>query len=178
MAISGPMFFSLKELCIMDENHNVLYDFERVDILRELASTLVERIFALTDGQAAHIGRGRLCALTFFTMELFPQAHVNRVNACKRLVDGRPNLVRLPGGYDVPGGGSPDQVIPRFYISTDERDPAILDLFRREGAVLMDDLLTLGDRHRFARSDRQHAWALMISDLLGVVEQLVLLGTR
>ncbi len=64
--------------------------------------------------------------------------------------------------------------VPRFYIATDERDPAVLDLFRRQGAVLMDDLLTPADRRRFAQSDHGHAWALMVSDVRGVVEQLVL----
>ncbi len=54
------MYFTSR--CAQDEyTSNVLYDFERVDILRELASTLMERMFELTNGRswmAAHIRRG------------------------------------------------------------------------------------------------------------------------
>lgn len=56
----------------------------------------------------------------------------------------------------------------RFYVATDERDIAILETFRKEGAVFMDDLLTIRDRRG------ELSWALMLTDFRGLVEQIVL----
>lgn len=56
----------------------------------------------------------------------------------------------------------------RFYVATDERNTTILEGFRKEGAVFMDDLLTIGDRRG------ELSWALMLTDFRGLLEQIVL----
>lgn len=56
----------------------------------------------------------------------------------------------------------------RFYVATDERNTTILEGFCKEGAVFMDDLLTIGDRRG------ELSWALMLTDFRGLVEQIVL----
>lgn len=55
----------------------------------------------------------------------------------------------------------------RFYIATDERDPSDLAYLADNGAVLIDDLLTIEDRHQFG-------WSLMLTDVLALVEQATL----
>lgn len=55
-----------------------------------------------------------------------------------------------------------------FYVATDERDRKVLEGFRDEGAVFMDDLLTIPDRRG------ELSWALMLTDFRGLVEQVVL----
>jgi len=55
----------------------------------------------------------------------------------------------------------------RFYISTDERDPGNITYLTQHGAVLISDLLTIDDRRAFG-------WPLMLTDVLGVVEQTLL----
>lgn len=61
----------------------------------------------------------------------------------------------------------PPQVGDLFYIATDERDPAALEHFRSQGAVLLRDLLTQADRRTFG-------WPLMITDIRALVEQELL----
>ncbi len=61
----------------------------------------------------------------------------------------------------------------RFFVATDERDPKVLEYFRGEGAVFMDDIMTIADRRAFGKvSDL--SWALMISDIRALVEQVIL----
>ncbi|KAK0454088.1 uncharacterized protein EV420DRAFT_1749629 [Desarmillaria tabescens] len=55
-----------------------------------------------------------------------------------------------------------------FYVATDERNKKVLEEFRKEGAVFMDDLLTISDRRN------ELSWALMFTDFRGLVEQIVL----
>ena len=55
----------------------------------------------------------------------------------------------------------------RFYVATDERDPAALAHFRSQGAVLLPDLLNQADRRTFG-------WPLMITDIRAVLEQSLL----
>lgn len=52
----------------------------------------------------------------------------------------------------------------RFYIATDERDPGNLAYLREHGAVRAPDLITIEDRRRFG-------WPLLLTDVLGIVEQ-------
>jgi hypothetical protein len=56
---------------------------------------------------------------------------------------------------------------PRFYIATDERDSGNLTYLRNQGAVLVSDLLTIEDRHKFG-------WLLIITDVLSILEQATL----
>ncbi|KAF9024435.1 hypothetical protein BDZ89DRAFT_954732 [Hymenopellis radicata] len=166
---------------------NVLYDFQRVDILQDIAAKMVEHMFDLTDGRlwmAAHVRRGDFVRY-HWTMEATPESHIERVK--RHLEDGRNTLIRLSSHalkvYDVPGDVRPDIDLHNrtppasegiFYLATDEQDPDVLEMFRREGAILMDDLLTIEDRRHFASTRHEHAWALMISDVRAVVEQIVL----
>jgi hypothetical protein len=55
----------------------------------------------------------------------------------------------------------------RYYLATDERDPDNLAYVSDRGAILLSDLLTIEDRRAFG-------WPLMISDVLGLVEQAML----
>jgi hypothetical protein len=52
----------------------------------------------------------------------------------------------------------------RIYIATDERDPGNLAYLREHGVVRAADLITIEDRRRFG-------WPLLITDVLGIVEQ-------
>ena len=55
----------------------------------------------------------------------------------------------------------------RFFLATDERDPGNLAYLSDQGAILTSDLLTIEDRRAFG-------WPLMVTDVLGLVEQAVL----
>lgn len=55
----------------------------------------------------------------------------------------------------------------RFYLSTDERDATSLAYLSAHNAILASDLLTIDDRRAFG-------WPLMLTDVLGLVEQAVL----
>lgn len=57
--------------------------------------------------------------------------------------------------------------VPRFYLATDERDRGKMAYLTAHGAVLIDHLLTRDDRREFG-------WELMLTDVLGLVEQAVL----
>lgn len=56
---------------------------------------------------------------------------------------------------------------PRFYIATDERDPAALAAIAARGAVFLGDLLTPADARAFG-------WPLLLTDVRALVEQAVL----
>lgn len=60
-------------------------------------------------------------------------------------------------------------LIPRYriYIATDERDPGNLAYLRDHGVLRASDLITMEDRRRFG-------WPLLITDVLGIVEQELL----
>ena len=62
----------------------------------------------------------------------------------------------LPPGAEVP-----------FFVATDERDPDTRRKIAGAGAVFVSDLLTAEDRRSFG-------WALMITDVMALVEQQVL----
>jgi hypothetical protein len=55
----------------------------------------------------------------------------------------------------------------RFFLATDERDPDNLDYLSEQGAILTSDLLTIEDRRAFG-------WPIMVTDVLGLVEQAIL----
>ena len=108
-------------------------------------------------------------------MEDTPQAHVDRIK--ERLGRGRTVLAQLsdPATYDFEGA-EPDMeqvtLLPPmpgdpFYVATDERDPAALNVITDAGAVLLSDLLTMEDRREFG-------WPLMITDVRALVEQALL----
>lgn len=55
----------------------------------------------------------------------------------------------------------------RFFLATDERDPGNIAYLADHGAVLTSQLLTIEDR-------RAYGWPLMLTDVLGLVEQALL----
>ncbi|KIO28547.1 hypothetical protein M407DRAFT_242977, partial [Tulasnella calospora MUT 4182] len=73
--------------------------------------------------------------------------------------DAVPNETQLT--YEPPREGE------WFYIATDERDLVGLDYIRSNGGVLFADLITIEDRQKFG-------WPMMITDVIALVEQVVL----
>lgn len=53
-------------------------------------------------------------------------------------------------------------------MATDERNPKNLEYMRKNGAILVYDLLTVEDRQKFG-------WSLMLTDVLALVEQAILM---
>ena len=108
-------------------------------------------------------------------MEKDPLDHVNRVK--DRLSHGREILESLGEihSYPVPGvvanaeqlSLDPPKVGDKFYVATDERDPDALKIIADNGAIFLDDLLTMADRRVFG-------WPLMITDIRAVLEQSLL----
>ncbi|KAG8893480.1 hypothetical protein FRB99_001917, partial [Tulasnella sp. 403] len=62
---------------------------------------------------------------------------------------------------DIPQPNDP------FFLVIDERSTENLEYLRRHGAILIQDLLTVDDR-------RQFGWPIMLTDVLVLVEQVVL----
>jgi hypothetical protein len=73
--------------------------------------------------------------------------------------------VSLPTPHSLTNLTTPS--LPRYYLATDERDPQNVTYLTVHGAVLVGDLLTIDDRRAFG-------WSLMLTDVLGLVEQAVL----
>ncbi|KAK0444573.1 uncharacterized protein EV420DRAFT_1622752 [Desarmillaria tabescens] len=159
----------------------VLDDVRRIDTVSALADAMVERMYTFTEGRlwmGAHMRRGYN-----WVMEKTPEEHIARVK--NHLKKGREFIGAVRKGKetlktsDVPESLhiTPDMDILKrkvplpgdwFYVATDERDTTVLEGFRREGAVFMDDLLTVEDRRG------ELSWPLMLTDFRGLVEQLVL----
>ena len=101
--------------------------------------------------------------------------HVNRVK--DRLSHGREILEGLKDiqAYPLPGVVAdaeqltldPPKRDDKFYVATDERDPEALKVIADNGAIFLDDLLTMEDRRKFG-------WPLMITDIRAVLEQSLL----
>lgn len=76
----------------------------------------------------------------------------------------------LPGDKSVFGGYEKlctDPPCSRYYIATDERDPDNLAYLREQGGVVITDIITLQDRREFG-------WAIMLTDILALLEQALL----
>lgn len=157
----------------------VLYDFRLADNVIGLADQLSNRMVEKAGGRmwmGAHMRRGDFATLKW-TMEPSFEAHLARVK--RHLRDGRDILHFVHRGplytYKVPLGQAdrtplvlnPPAEHDRFYIATDERNPANLKYLRDQGAILISDLLTIDDRRTFG-------WSLMLTDVLSVVEQATL----
>ncbi|KIY68498.1 hypothetical protein CYLTODRAFT_421532 [Cylindrobasidium torrendii FP15055 ss-10] len=183
---AGGMDFTSREA--LDRSGTVaLFDMQRRSEVMRLADKLVQRMYEVTGGRlwmAAHIRRGDFIRYGW-VMEQTPEEHIARVK--RHLAIGRSVVEQLresgaPQTFDVPGDVQPDlDMIVRpapledgpFYVGTDESDPKVLDMFRREGAVLFDDLLTIEDRRTFALESGLN-WALMLTDVRAVVSQVVM----
>ncbi|KAF7984549.1 hypothetical protein HWV62_13743 [Athelia sp. TMB] len=157
----------------------VLYHIRPTHKVYELAAKIAARMKAMNGGRmwlSAHMRRGDFVR-TNWVMEKTLQDHLARIKS--KLAIGRATLQSVYGSkvttYDVPDA-VPDYSVPRtqppqesdkFYLATDERDPGNMAYLVEHGAVLVGDVLTLEDRREFG-------WALMLTDVLGLVEQAVL----
>jgi len=125
---------------------------------------------------AAHMRRGDFVDQGW-VMESTIQDHLNRVR--ERFMHGRDILrsLREPDmkTYEVPDVNVDRSILhlhapkehDKFFIATDERDSDNLKYLTDNGAVLIQDLLTIEDRRTFG-------WPLMMSDVVAVLEQATL----
>ena len=117
--------------------------------------------------------------VTGWVMEKDPLDHVNRVK--DRLNHGREILENLRDVHTYPLPGvvadielfalDPPKRDDKFYIATDERDPEALKVIADNGAIFLDDLLTMADRRKFG-------WPLMITDIRAILEQSLLAHSK
>ncbi|KAK0217398.1 hypothetical protein EDD85DRAFT_916574 [Armillaria nabsnona] len=179
----GSMRFTTR--AALDEFVGLVLDgVRRIDAVSALADIMVERMYKLTEGRlwmGAHMRRGDFVRYNW-AMEKTPEEHMTRVK--RHLKKGREFISAVRRGKETLRTCNvpvlqirPDVDIlkkkaplagDRFYVATDERNTTILEDFRKEGAVFMDDLLTIGDRRG------ELSWALMLTDFRGLVEQIVL----
>ncbi|KAK0439354.1 hypothetical protein EV421DRAFT_1713397 [Armillaria borealis] len=179
----GSMRFTTR--AALDEFVGLVLDgVRRIDAVSALADVIVERMYKFTEGRlwmGTHMRRGDFVRYNW-VMEKTPEEHMTRVKS--HLKKGREFISAVRRGNEtlrtcnVPVPEiRPDVDIlkkkaplagDRFYVATDERDTTILEGFRNEGAVFMDDLLTIGDRRG------KLSWALMLTDFRSLVEQIVL----
>ncbi|PBK95438.1 hypothetical protein ARMGADRAFT_926365 [Armillaria gallica] len=166
--------------------HVVLHDIRHIDAVLSLADLMVQRLYDLVGGRlwmAAHMRRGDFIRYNF-VMENTPERHIDRVKQHltngRRLIESLHERQEALETYDMPDTLGPDYGIYTrgpplagdwFYVATDERNATVLQLFRSQGAVFMDDLLTIADRRNL---DSEISLALMITDFRGLVEQIVL----
>ncbi|KAH9051188.1 hypothetical protein EDB83DRAFT_2226273, partial [Lactarius deliciosus] len=146
----------------------------------DLAEVLSSRMRQRTEGRSwmgAHMRRGDFQRIGW-VMEKNPEAHVRRVK--ERMQTGRFILADLHDhGHqttcDIEGAQPdleqatlpPPRAEDPFFVATDERDPDALRKIAGAGAVFVSDLLTMEDRRAFG-------WPLVFTDVVGVVEQQVL----
>ncbi|KAG8701332.1 hypothetical protein FRC09_005427 [Ceratobasidium sp. 395] len=158
----------------------VLFDLRPLEAFHSLALKIHSRLEARVEGRmwmGAHMRRGDFLRMGW-TSEWNIQAHFARLK--RRLATGRGILEQLHKEhqfqtYQVPGIKPEFEVFNReppkekdpFYLATDARTDQNKKYFRENGAILIDDLLTLEDRQTFG-------WAIMLTDVLAVLEQSVL----
>jgi len=186
--LAGDVHYERKPGCLRfstDANRDlfsrlVLYHVRATHSVYELASKLATRMKEKTGGRmwlSAHMRRGDFVRV-HWAMEGTVEAHLSRIK--DRLAMGRDVLRELRENelaiYDIPGVTTPDRTVldldppqdtDKFFLSTDERDPANLAYLADNGAILVSDLLTMDDRRAFG-------WPLLLTDVLGLVEQAVL----
>ncbi|KAG8738539.1 hypothetical protein FRC10_006743 [Ceratobasidium sp. 414] len=123
---------------------------------------------------AAHIRRGDFIRFGWTPDENL-ETHVKQVR--DKLKNGAKVLAGIKNEYSQKTGleqtdtqisqyGPPEDDDP-FYIATDERSSSGINLIHRLGGVLIDDLLTPEDR-------RACGWEMLYSDLVALVEQIVM----
>ncbi|KIJ17149.1 hypothetical protein PAXINDRAFT_167928, partial [Paxillus involutus ATCC 200175] len=154
----------------------VLFQIHPTDRVKELSASMDLRMQQLVGGRmwmGAHMRRGDFVRYHWVMQAEFGD-HFLRIK--NRLDNGR-NIIRSIspeslGTYAVPDVSVNHQLMQLepphegdfIYIATDERDPGNLAYLREHGAVRATDLITIEDRRRFG-------WPLLLTDVLGVVEQ-------
>ncbi|KAG9099445.1 hypothetical protein FS749_001252 [Ceratobasidium sp. UAMH 11750] len=158
----------------------VLFDLRPLEAFHSLALKIHARLEARVGGRmwmGAHMRRKDFLRMGW-TSEWSIQAHLSRLKL--RLSMGQIVLEQLHKEnkfqtYDVPGIKPEREVFDRnppkendpFYLATDDRSEQSKKYLRENGAILIDDLLTLEDRQAFG-------WSIMLTDVLAVLEQSVL----
>jgi len=156
----------------------VLTGIRPIGPIHLVAERIARRMQAENDGRqfmSAHMRRGDFVVFSW-TPENIIEAHIARVK--DRLLKGLQLVKKLshspPQTVDVPGitplsffGGTPLPLpSDKFFVLTDERSPEALDYMRKQGVVLVQDLITEEDR-------RLVGWPLLFGDVSGQVEQLI-----
>jgi len=155
----------------------VLYGIRPIEKVLSLSQKLADRMRDTNYGRlwmGAHMRRGDFVRLGW-AMEMSIEAHIDRV---KRHIDEGREILRTLGElrtYPIPDVHAdmsqtylePPLANDLFYVATDERDPANLEVVASRGAVFLNDLLTMEDRREFG-------WPLMVTDVRAVVEQAML----
>ncbi|KAK0213194.1 hypothetical protein DFS33DRAFT_1247933 [Desarmillaria ectypa] len=194
LLLSGPLHHRRKpggmrfttRFALNEYLHVVLHDIRHIDPVISIADLMVQRLDDLVGGRlwmAAHMRRGDFVRYNF-VMENTPERHIDRVKqhltSGRRLIESLHERQEVLQTYDMPDPPGPNyEMYSRgppladdwFYVATDERNVTILQEFQSQGAVFMDDLLTISDRRMV---DPEISWALMITDFRGLIEQIVL----
>ncbi|EUC66781.1 O-FucT domain protein, partial [Rhizoctonia solani AG-3 Rhs1AP] len=158
----------------------VLHDMRPTGPVRRLADKIYDRMEKIVEGRqwmGAHMRRGDFVDHGW-VMENSIENHLGRIK--QRLSNGRKVLHEIYDSkqiqiYEVPNVEPEQEVFHRppprdgdsFYLATDERSKDGLEYIRKNGGVLISDLLTLEDRQDFG-------WGIMITDVLAIIEQTVL----
>ncbi|KAK0439464.1 uncharacterized protein EV420DRAFT_1583738 [Desarmillaria tabescens] len=146
----------------------ILHGIRPTEAVLSLVDIMVDRMYYLTGDRlfmGAHMRRGDFVDYNM-VMEKSPEAHIARVK--QHLNKGRGLLASMgPKNYEVVSRRPPLHD-DWFYVATDERNTTTLEAFQAEGAVFMNDLLTIEERRG------ELHWLLMLTDFRGVVEQVML----
>ncbi|KAG8910007.1 hypothetical protein FRC00_009026, partial [Tulasnella sp. 408] len=163
-----------------DFARTVLYGLRPIDVVRDLAEKVAQRMKDRNNGRmwmAGHMRRGDFVTAGW-AMEGTIQKHFDRIKS--RLTAGRLILEQIHTEQKITPFPIPD-VVPdttqlsllppessdAFFLATDERSEEGLKYVREHGAVLIGDLVTIDDRREFG-------WGIMVTDVLALVEQAVL----
>ncbi|KAG8989235.1 hypothetical protein FRB90_002332 [Tulasnella sp. 427] len=175
----GTMFFTTPEA--RDAYAKIVLDAVRpIDKIRRLGDHLAENMRQRVGGRmwmAAHIQPGNFVQAGLVAEQSI-EDHLIRIN--EHLANGSfvlhniherrgvttsqvPNVVPDLTQFtrEPPKAGDP------FFLGTDERSPNYLNWLKRNNAILVSDLLSPQDRLEFG-------WPIMITDVLGLIEQVVL----
>ncbi|KAG8903164.1 hypothetical protein FRB99_003665 [Tulasnella sp. 403] len=158
----------------------VLYSLHPTPTVWRLAEKIAKRISDKVEGRmwmAGHMRRGDFVR-EGWVMEKTIEDHLSRIK--NRLDTGRDILTKIVETQDVQPFDVPD-VKPdltqltlqppapgdSFFLATDERSPEGLEYLRTHGALLTLDLMTIEDRREFG-------WPIMLTDVIALVEQVVM----
>ncbi|KAG6379179.1 hypothetical protein JVT61DRAFT_11621 [Boletus reticuloceps] len=154
----------------------VLYQLSHIDSVMELSAVMARRMQERVGGRmwmGAHMRRGDFVRYNWAMQPDFGD-HLQRIH--DRLDAGRDILQSITAEslatYAIPDVVVNPELIRHhlsqkddsIYIATDERDPGNLAYLRDHGVIRAPDLITIEDRRRFG-------WPLLITDVLGIVEQ-------
>ncbi|KAH7903446.1 hypothetical protein BJ138DRAFT_1168131 [Hygrophoropsis aurantiaca] len=155
----------------------VLFEIHPIDSVKRLSAAMDKAMTERNGGRmwmGAHMRRGDF-VLYNWTMQAELGDHFQRIKTSLEYGRGVLCSMRNIGTlspYDVPNvtvdRNQLQREVPdandKIYLATDERDPGNLAYLSDHGAIMASDLITLEDR-------RQFGWPLLLTDVLGLVEQ-------